>query len=712
MSKVEFNYNGVVFLVQCQNDDKMKDIISKFLTKAGRNKKNIYFLYNGRVINEELAFNKCANSLDRSRNYMNVLVIEGQGSDDEVVNLLKSKYIICPKCNENANISINDFQISISGCINGHKNEVFHLNEFEKTQFIDQTKIICDGCKNAKSEIPDNKFFVCFSCNQNLCPSCKNQHNKSHKLKDYEKKNFYCSIHCDSYIGYCLDCKKDICALCENEHKTHKLIKYDSIIQDINSLKEIELKNTKEKIYELKTIINEMLKKLNSLNKNLDAYFEIYNNIISQFDMAQKNYCLIQNVNNIRKYNDNFIIMMTEIIKNDNLKSQFTSIVTLHSKIEFKKKENNIIIRNKQKNESKSNDNKISNEIIQKDISDNNYTSKKYNSLDDKYENFNINNIKELQTFNTKFDVEKLLILHDRRILSLQRYSDEEEESHYKLCVYSPNDKFACDINMDIDCFHEIFQMDDEYVLIEKKKKYIKTYKINKNTIEEFWTFEDTISSFKKLMNNYFLLKIFKNVEKSNKPNPNNFFASINNKMKYSYLLFKYENGKLMFIKDISDIYDKEFVRGICQINEKEFAFYINKKGIIYGTNDFIIFYDIEKGKIIKSLKVGKGENSNEMYLFNKETLLVSGDSSIILVDPKNKKILKEYKYDISVEDIIYLNDKSFLDIGSYTISQYEFKNENALIVKEKRDINFEFILKYPDNKILIYEDKTIAIYG
>ena len=264
---------------------------------------------------------------------------------------------------------------------------------------------------------------------------------------------------------------------------------------------------------------------------------------------------------------------------------------------------------------------------------------------------------------------------------------------------------------MDIDCFHEIFQMDDEYVLIEKKK-YIKTYKINKNTIEEFWTFEDTISSFKKLMNNYFLLKIFKNVEKSNKPNPNNFFAGIYNKMKYSYLLFKYENGKLMFIKDISDIYYKEFVRGICQINEKEFAFYINKKGIIYGKNDFVIFYDIEEGKIIKSLKVGKGENSYEMYLFNKETLLVSGDSSIILVDPKNKKILKEYKYDIYVEDIIYLNDKSFLDIGSGTISQYEFKNENALIVKEKRDINFEFILKYPDNKILIYEDKTIAIYG
>lgn len=100
MNKIEFSYNNAVFLVQCNNDDKMEDVIEKFLTKSGQNKKNVFFLYNGQIINEELAFNKCANSLDRSRNYMNIIVLEGQSSNDEEVKLVKSNYIICPQCNE------------------------------------------------------------------------------------------------------------------------------------------------------------------------------------------------------------------------------------------------------------------------------------------------------------------------------------------------------------------------------------------------------------------------------------------------------------------------------------------------------------------------------------------------------------------------------------------------------------------------------------
>lgn len=83
----------------------MKDIIDKFLNEAGKNGKNIFFIYNGQIINEELIFKKCTNSLDRGRNYMNVLVLEGQGSNDEN-NFIKSNYIISPECYENAYITI------------------------------------------------------------------------------------------------------------------------------------------------------------------------------------------------------------------------------------------------------------------------------------------------------------------------------------------------------------------------------------------------------------------------------------------------------------------------------------------------------------------------------------------------------------------------------------------------------------------------------
>ena len=73
----------------------------------------------------------------------------------------------------------------------------------------------------------------------------------------------------------------------------------------------------------------------------MDNYFEIYNNIISNFDIRKRNYSFIQNVNNMKKYNDNFIGNITEIIKDNNLKSQFTSIISLQTKIEFK----NIILK-------------------------------------------------------------------------------------------------------------------------------------------------------------------------------------------------------------------------------------------------------------------------------------------------------------------------------------------------------------------------------
>ena len=98
----------------------MKDIINKFLNKAGKNRKNVFFIYNGQIINEELIFKKCANSLDKSRNYMNVFVLEGQGSNDEN-NIMKTNYIICPEYYENAYITINDFKKEISGCKGGHE---------------------------------------------------------------------------------------------------------------------------------------------------------------------------------------------------------------------------------------------------------------------------------------------------------------------------------------------------------------------------------------------------------------------------------------------------------------------------------------------------------------------------------------------------------------------------------------------------------------
>jgi len=113
MNKVVFDCNNTKVVIQCNKDDKMKDIIAKYLSKSDKNKNNLTFLYNGQLLNEELSFNKCANSLDRQRNSINILVCGLQDLND---NLVKSKYVICPKCYDSALLSIKDFKISITGC--------------------------------------------------------------------------------------------------------------------------------------------------------------------------------------------------------------------------------------------------------------------------------------------------------------------------------------------------------------------------------------------------------------------------------------------------------------------------------------------------------------------------------------------------------------------------------------------------------------------
>ena len=68
-------------------------------------------------------------------------------------------------------------------------------------------------------------------------------------------------------------------------HENHELIAYQTIKRELDITKDKELK---EMIYQLKTIVNEMIYQLNTFNKNLDTYFEIYDNIISSFNNDKK----------------------------------------------------------------------------------------------------------------------------------------------------------------------------------------------------------------------------------------------------------------------------------------------------------------------------------------------------------------------------------------------------------------------------------------
>ena len=652
------------------------------------------------MINEDLPFNQCANRLDRSRNYMNVIVVEGQSSNDESVKLKKSNYVICPQCKENAFLSIRDFKLSITGCKSKHKTEDLELKEFENTQFIDQSKISCDICNNLKN---DNQFFECLKCQQNLCLSCYGEHDKSHNecIKNYEETQFYCKLHFKEYEFYCTDCKKDLCTLCKEEHKEHEYISYDNILPDYNNIKERELKDAKEKIYQLKTIVNGMIYQLNHLNKNLDNYFELYYNIVSNYDIKKRNYCLIQNINNTKIYTNNFLLNITEIIKNDNLKLQFTNIISLQTKLDFKR-----LKKNKQIKEQ-ANKNEI---MINNPGSENNEIN---NHLVDKYENFNINKMKEIQSFTINNEIEKLLVLNDGRILTNQRYFDETGKYYYKLCVYSIKNGFVCDINIDFGKIYEFYQMDDgNIVTYNHEVGQIQIIKIHKNNISQESNFDKELSSIKKLSKNKILISRSHNI-------PNNIL--LRNRDQYISLihdeeLYSYDKGKLIFYKNIKKILGDELVENICQINENEYVFYASKIDTLDKVeNNLIIFYNIINDKIIKKLNVGKGENKYEMALLNKDNLIISGKDSTILIDIKNRQIGKEFKanmYFIDIGSIICLNDNNFLSRFFIYLNQYDLANFETINLKERKEIPITFISKYPKNKIITYYDKTISIFG
>ena len=176
----------------------------------------------------------------------------------------------------------------------------------------------------------------------------------------------------------------------------------------------------------------------------------------------------------------------------------------------------------------------------------------------DKYEDFSLNKIKELQSFNAKNEISDLCVLNDGRILTNEIYNDEEDNSQFKLRVYSVINGFDCDLDIDFGLVKHFYPMNDGNVIISLPEE-IKLVKIKKNTIEELWNEKKKRLKITKLLNQNFLLN------------------SKENKAIQSFL-YKYDNDKLISFKDLSKLFDKESVLFLCQINESEYALSHAKK--------------------------------------------------------------------------------------------------------------------------------------
>ena len=281
MIEVEFIFQSNKYYNQYKKEESMKVICQNFISKIGEKFEDYQFLYNGQLINFQLTFNGQANELDKRQGKMTILVNLYKNEED-IKKEVKSKVIICPKCQEISLINVENYTITIFDCKNNHKVDNIHFKQYDNFQKIDESKIVCDNCKdNNKYESYEHKFYKCLSCKQNLCPLCKSKHNEDHVIINFNEKNYICEEHNEKFNSYCNNCKKNLCLICESEHQDQ------------------------ENIFEFRNIIKKY-DAFNTINENLDIYYNINLNLIKIYKKF-RNYQLLKNVNNI--YNSNNLIL-------------------------------------------------------------------------------------------------------------------------------------------------------------------------------------------------------------------------------------------------------------------------------------------------------------------------------------------------------------------------------------------------------------------
>jgi len=333
MFEVVFLYRGQNSIIQCNLNDKMKDIIKRFEMKLGKDINSLYFIYGGKKLEEELTLEENINKDDIKLNKINIIVNDIDKEEEEEINK-KSKEIICPICKESIKMKIYNYKIYLNECKNNHKIGNILMKDFESKQYINQNEIICNNCKiNNKSKTYKNEFYICNTCKIYLCPLCKKgKHDKNHNIINYEDKYYICDKHNNKYNSYCMECKKDICILCEQEHNNHEMINDGKLIPKIDEYKN-KLNELRESIDKLKENINGIIDNLNKVIENIEIYYTISNEIINNYDNKNINYEILYNINEININNENIIKDINNINNDKNINNKFKQINNIYNKI-------------------------------------------------------------------------------------------------------------------------------------------------------------------------------------------------------------------------------------------------------------------------------------------------------------------------------------------------------------------------------------------
>ena len=333
---VIFIFERKTITIQCKKEDDMNKIYQKFATKIKINDINDFdYFYEDKKITNNLTFEKLAN--DSSKNEIIISVEK------------KLKIVKCPKCICNDSIiNINNYKISFSNCKYGHNdNKIFE--EYDKSQKIDYSQIICGNnkCGKSQKELFSQDFYKCLKCTQltgrtkYFCNECKKNHDTNHKTIKYDEKNYYCENHFMKYLKYCSTCHQNLCKLCENEHKKHKEGEKESIRHNIKSYEQMEpnLNNIKESLSKISGNINDLRHIIEDIKESLDGaiklfekYNEIANDIINKYELYNKefkNYRIIKSVKNLIKSNETVLNDLEVINKEKDIRNKINILIDI-----------------------------------------------------------------------------------------------------------------------------------------------------------------------------------------------------------------------------------------------------------------------------------------------------------------------------------------------------------------------------------------------
>ena len=132
LKNINFLYNGQNFCLECHEEKTMELIFKRYISEIGKDIKNLFFLYNGDLVNPE----KPISELKEEKGIIQILVFDLEKEEDEEEVIEQSKEIICPICKEACMISFKDYKITFSNCKNGHICSNILFNEFNDFQKI------------------------------------------------------------------------------------------------------------------------------------------------------------------------------------------------------------------------------------------------------------------------------------------------------------------------------------------------------------------------------------------------------------------------------------------------------------------------------------------------------------------------------------------------------------------------------------------------